>query len=162
MKMSGRAVFLNGIFLLFVAFLVSLQIYLQYVQRNIGEAASVDVDNIEKSYQRRSEDFVGGNIVSQIDHIGEEVAAAPVFPNIRKSFPKRKAPYLRKGKKNKKKKQKMKKGNQQKYGGSVKEDIKSNTLNKGKRPNFMKLEIEQGKKRKNAGGHKKVGKKSHL
>ncbi|XP_064087055.1 uncharacterized protein LOC135201754 [Macrobrachium nipponense] len=163
MKMSGRAVFLNGFFLLVVAFLVSLQIYLQYVQRRLGEEAAPDeiLNVVEKSYQIQSGDIAGGNVESLIDHNADQVAA-PVFPNIRKSFPKRKAPYLRKAKKNKKKKQqKMKKNNQQKYGGFAKEDIKPGSLNKGKHPNFFKLETEQGKKKKNAGGHKKGGKK-HL
>ncbi|XP_042213404.1 uncharacterized protein LOC121860363 isoform X2 [Homarus americanus] len=123
MKLSGRVLELNCLFLLVVALLVALQLFLQRAQqqlhvnkRNKGIGL---VGPIALPLQDSVDMLQAGPGLGQD---GEAVApedalvAAPFVPNIRKSFTKRKAPYVRKGKKNKKKKAQNKKNKQQKHG----------------------------------------------
>lgn len=119
MKGFGRALEINCLFLLVVALLVVLQLILQGSQRELllrlkerggdGEAGGW--------YLLRSPPPSPLSLPGQDIHasdgakagIGEHggsggILAAPVVPNIRRSFPKRKAPYVRKAKNKKKKK----------------------------------------------------------
>lgn len=123
MKGFGRALELNCLFLLVVALLVTLQLILQRRQNGILLQLSERGDEGEGGEEPppvlQLPDSL--NIPDQGTHRHPAghgkggdggVLAAPVVPNIHRSFPKRKAPYVRKAKKNKKKK-KNRKGKQQ-------------------------------------------------
>lgn len=122
MKGFGRALELNCLFLLVVALLVTLQLILQRRQNGILLQLSERGDEGEGGEEPPPVQLPDSlNIPDQGTHRHPAghgkggdggVLAAPVVPNIHRSFPKRKAPYVRKAKKNKKKK-KNRKGKQQ-------------------------------------------------
>lgn len=144
MKLSTRVIELNCLFLLVVALLVALQLFLQRAQQrlqlserqvgvNEAEAAAGalladDPEAFPVHNPAGGVDALLGLPGSEHDVKEESLVAAPFVPNIRKSFPKRKAPYIRKGKNKKKKGQKNKKNKQQKHGshGGLREEGEGN------------------------------------
>ncbi|XP_047490129.1 uncharacterized protein LOC125039863 isoform X1 [Penaeus chinensis] len=110
MKVSGRALELNAIFLVAVLLLVSLQVFLHHVQKRMY---TEEVRNLsERAVPVPSAEELDGELAGAALGVLDEAAPSqPAFvPNIRKSFPKRKAHYFRKLKKSKKnKKNKAKK-----------------------------------------------------
>ncbi|KAK3862910.1 hypothetical protein Pcinc_031263 [Petrolisthes cinctipes] len=99
MKWSGRVMELNYIFLLVVTLLVALQVYLQRTQQRL---------ELNKRSSGSEGEWVPVSVLDKPENTEDNAALAdPLVPNIRKSFPKRRAPYVRKGK-NKKRKNKNK------------------------------------------------------
>ncbi|KAK7084879.1 hypothetical protein SK128_000021 [Halocaridina rubra] len=158
MKFSGRALELNCAFLLVVVLLIALQIFLQNAQKKLREGVVNEKGGDLLSINERNDvqDILGDyvqtdkeqNVDTISDLLTEENLAAPLVPNIRKSFPKRKAPYLRRGKKNKKKKQNRAKKNNGQKSKPFKEDTKPGAgFKKGKHPNMFKQETKFGKQR---------------
>lgn len=134
MKTFGRAIQLNCLFLVVVALLVALQLFLQQAQERlqVGKREAAGKDGLKGSSLARPLQDAPDDALQDNPGLGQEaadgapddsLAAEPFVPNIRKSFSKRKAPYIRKGKKNKKKALKNKKNRQQKRGshGGLKE-----------------------------------------
>ncbi|KAG0720903.1 hypothetical protein GWK47_047501 [Chionoecetes opilio] len=128
MKGFGRALGLNCVFLVVVIILVTLQLVLHRRQEEVvlqlwergeeGEAGEEPPQAAplqdDPNHPRQNIHPAGdANVLTDDDGGGDVVLAAPVVPNIHRSFPKRKAPYVRKAKKNKKNK-KNRKGKQQK------------------------------------------------
>lgn len=130
MKTYGRVLELNCLFLLAVALLVALQLFLQQAQQRLqlskeeegAEEGLVGAPEALPLEDARVDGLQDDQGPGQEDPAGlseDSLAAAPFVPNIRKSFTKRKAPYLRKGKKNKNKKKKsLKNKNRQQTHGS--------------------------------------------
>ncbi|KAK8395583.1 hypothetical protein O3P69_005587 [Scylla paramamosain] len=120
MKGFGRALEINFLFLLVVALLVVLQLILQGSQRELllqlkerggeGEAAGEypqhgPPPSSPLTFPDQDIHAAGdAKMVISDNGGGGGILAAPVVPNIRRSFPKRKAPYVRKAKNKKKKK----------------------------------------------------------
>jgi len=105
---SARACEIHCLFLVVVAILIAVQLFLQNTQKHISEESKsnslldpeVHLEKRDISYTEHKEFFEE-----------ETPVAAPIVPNIHKSFVKKKAPYVRKAKKNRRnKKNKQGKG----------------------------------------------------
>lgn len=107
MKVSGRALELNAIFLVAVLLLVSLQVFLHHVQKRMY---TEEVRNLsERAVPVPSAEEQDADLGAALGVLEEAAPSQPAFvPNIRKSFPKRKAHYFRKLKKSKKNKKNKK------------------------------------------------------
>jgi len=106
MKVSGRVCEIHCLFLLVVAILIAVQLFLQNAQKHLSEASeSKTLDESEVHLEKRDISYSENK-----EFIEEETPfAAPVVPNIHKSFVKKKAPYVRKAKRNRKNKKKNRK-----------------------------------------------------
>ncbi|XP_042887190.1 uncharacterized protein LOC122262975 [Penaeus japonicus] len=107
MKVSGRALELNAIFLVAVLLLVSLQVFLHHVQKQMY---TEEVRNLsERAVPIPDAGTQEGEQGAALSGLPDAAPSQPAFvPNIRKSFPKRKAHYFRKLKKSKKNKKNKK------------------------------------------------------
>lgn len=90
MKVSGRALELNAIFLVAVLLLVSLQVFLHHVQKRMY---TEEVRNLsERAVPVPSAEEQDADLGAALGVLEEAAPSQPAFvPNIRKSFPKRKA-----------------------------------------------------------------------
>jgi len=108
---SGRACEIHCLFLLVVAILIAVQLFLQNTQKHLSDD-SKSKRSLEPEIHLEKRDIA----FSENEELLEEEipVAAPIVPNIHKSFVKRKAPYARKAKKNRRNKKNKglgKKGN---------------------------------------------------
>jgi len=103
---SGRACEIHCLFLVVVAILIAVQLFLQNTQKHLSDD-SKSKRSLEPEVHLEKRDIS----FSENEELFEEEVpvAAPIVPNIHKSFVKRKAPYARKAKKNRRNKKNNKK-----------------------------------------------------
>lgn len=146
---SGRACEIHCLFLFVVAILIAVQLFLQNTQKHLSDdSKSKRSLEPEVNLEKRDISF------SENEELFEEEVpvAAPLVPNIHKSFGKRKAPYARKAKKNKKNRKKQgkvlgKKGNDHgaKKGG-INQEKKSKVIRNDPNKNHGKSSSNHKKK----------------
>ncbi|XP_037802877.1 uncharacterized protein LOC119597387 isoform X2 [Penaeus monodon] len=160
MKVSGRALELNAIFLVAVLLLVSLQVFLHHVQKRMY---TEEVRNLsERAVPAPSAEGQDGELGAALGVLDEAAPSQPAFvPNIRKSFPKRKAHYFRKLKKSKKNK-KNKKNKAKKASAAGGEGKQGGGRGQGKAfPSGPKKDAPHARGKAKAMGAKKEAKLMH-
>lgn len=98
-RLSGRACEIHCLFLLVVVILIAVNLFLQNEQKKITDSSKSSSSG-EREVHLEKRDLTGDQ-----EFIEEDIpGAAPLVPNIHKSFIRRKAPYVRKAKKNRRNK----------------------------------------------------------
>lgn len=116
-RLSGRACEIHCLFLLVVVILIAINLFLQNEQKRISDSSKSSASG-EREIHLEKRDI---NFSENQEFIEEEISvAAPIVPNIHKSFGKKKAPYVRKAKKNRRNKKNKKNGGAKLGKGSVK------------------------------------------
>jgi len=146
-RLSGRACEIHCVFLLVVIILIAINLFLQNEQKKISEKSkSSSSGEQEVHLEKRDISFTENQEV-----IEEEISvAAPIVPNIHKSFIKKKAPYVRKAKKNRRNKKNKNKGGAKQGKGSVRKGGNEHGVKKeagiNQKKKFKEIRIEANKK----------------
>jgi len=156
-RISGRACEIHCVFLLVVVILIAINLFLQNEQKKLTESSkSSKSGDQEVHLEKRDITFTENH-----EFIEEEISvAAPIVPNIHKSFIKKKAPYVRKAKKNKRNKKNKNKGGAKLGKGTARKGGNEHVVKKeggiNQKKKFKEIRIDLNKKHgKNSNNHVK-------